>query len=155
GSQMSTSSPPILAEATPHECWLSAGEQTTRRWVRRDAFDAKRRCLAARPRSMLWPSSAAHGLRAPGRLPPALKRWPEVSQPAGAASERGPDRLSRSPPPRRRAQSPVVPHWELPAQRRRRSRRPAARCLDAHRLDAHYLGRSLPRGSAPSVASKL
>src|SRR5262249_44785644 len=109
---MSTSIAADLTEATSHKCWLIAGERTARFCVRPDAFDAKRRCLAARPRSMLWPSCAAHGLQVPGCLPPALKRWPEVSQPAGAASERGPNRLSRSPPPRPHAQPRVVPHWE-------------------------------------------
>src|SRR5262245_62530872 len=107
---MSTSIAADLTEATSHKCWLIAGERTARFCVRPDAFDAKRRCLAARPRSMLSPSSAAHGLRALGCLPPALRRGPGVSQPAGAASERGPDRLLRSPRPRRHAQPVVVPY---------------------------------------------
>src|ERR1700719_2962762 len=98
-----------LAETTPHECRLIAGERTGRTYVRH----------AARPRSMLWPSAAAHGPPELGRSPPALTRGPRALRAVRAPWQPGPNRLLRAPRPHRKVRPPTVLHRELPEQRRR------------------------------------
>src|SRR5215467_13806285 len=126
-------------------CWLIAGERRARRYVPRTAFDAEWACLGARAMSMLWPSAAADGPAALGRLPPALKRAPRALRSGDAASEPGPDRLLRPQRSHRKVQPPAVLHWGLPEQRRRHPRDPEARRPDARYLDTGSLGRSPQR----------